>query len=239
MNAGEHTLGFVTIDGAVHLLPSDPTHALVFGRVGVGEVIGLDPADVGISNRAGSIRREGPLWILENLSRKRPLHVEEPAVVDWHLVPPGRVLSLHGPATVLVPGAVYTHTLVIEALVGESAGTPFVAAAATTPTKTIDYSSEDRLALVALFEGYLRRWPRHDPNPCSYEEAAGKVGWTSTSLRKRIEHLRERLSEEGLLDSSGTHGLRALAAHVFGTGVIGVADLGLLDVHSEGDRERS
>ncbi|HEY2765237.1 MAG TPA: hypothetical protein VGJ13_14705 [Pseudonocardiaceae bacterium] len=49
----------------------------------------------------------------------------------------------------------------------------------------------DRLALVALFSGYLEDGPRYDPK--TYAAAAARLGGPQPTVLRRIEHLRTRL----------------------------------------------
>ena len=79
-------------------------------------------------------------------------------------------------------------------------------------------NDQDRLALVALFAGYLQPFPRHDPHPRSYADAAARLGWPRTTLVKRIEYLRTRLTDAGVPNLQGENGLPALAEWALLTG---------------------
>jgi len=92
----------------------------------------------------------------------------------------------------------------------------------------VAYTAKDRLALVALFAGYLEGFPRHDPRPRSYADAAARLGWPRSTLTKRIEHLRTRLIAAGVPSLYGERALEALAEHVIATRVITREDLELL-----------
>ena len=90
-------------------------------------------------------------------------------------------------------------------------------------------TADDRLALVALFAGYLRDGDRYDPCPRSYLAAATRLGWPRTTLVKRIEYLRTRLTRAGVPGMNGHRAMENLAEHVLTDGLITKADLRLID----------
>jgi len=77
-------------------------------------------------------------------------------------------------------------------------------------SRALVINSADRLAMAALFAGYLRRPPAYDPNPSSYRAAASRLGWPRTTLIKRIEYLRTRLAAAGV-PLMGLYALHSLA----------------------------
>ena len=85
----------------------------------------------------------------------------------------------------------------------------------------------DRLALVSLFSGYLERFPRYHPHPRSYADAATMLGWPRTTLVKRIEHLRTRLTNAGF-PNLGDEALEHLAEWALTSGVLTREDLQLI-----------
>jgi hypothetical protein len=89
-------------------------------------------------------------------------------------------------------------------------------------------NSLDRLALVALFSGYLEPFPRYDPHPKSYADAAALLGWPRTTLVKRIEHLRARLTAAGIPNLVGPDSLDHLAEWALTTRVLSRDDLALI-----------
>jgi hypothetical protein len=224
-NANAPTEPSVTIAERVYTL--DPATPFVFGRSDVEGVVGLDPDDTGISRRAGQLAfRNG--WLLVNESMSRPLMVEFPRVVRRRPVAPGEDLHLSGPALVLVPGANLTHALEVTIPPEPSSLTHAPRPAAQRPTNMDLITQDDHLALIALGEGYLRRWPRHDPKPCSYEDAAARLGVSTTSLRRRIDRLREHTANRGNFVAAGPHALRELVEYYIDTGWLGVDDVQLL-----------
>ena len=52
-------------------------HRLVSGRSDESVVVGLDPADMGISSQAGSVEYQAGVWWVVKRSKKRDLLVEE------------------------------------------------------------------------------------------------------------------------------------------------------------------
>ena len=89
-------------------------------------------------------------------------------------------------------------------------------------------SAADRLAMVALFAGYLEDPPRYDPYPKSYAAAAARLGWPRTTLVKRIEYLRTRLDAAGVPNMTGFNALANLAEYAISRGLISRDDLARL-----------
>jgi hypothetical protein len=172
---------------------------LAFGRLGGEGLVGLDPTDLGISRNAGHFALTETTCTLCNDSTKRSLFVEYPDVVRHLLVAPGRRLELDRTCTVLVPGDVYTHPIRVDipAGVGPPVTTPHDVASTTAEPPAFGEqpsdppSPDDHLVLVALAEGYLLRWPRHDPHPKSYAEAAERLGVTEGGVRRRMDKMRD------------------------------------------------
>jgi len=202
---------------------------VTFGR-GEGCDIPLPAEDLGISRLAGSVDEDGGVAWLTNCSATRPLFVVDHFGMQSVLAPGGR-LAVDRTLTVVVEGQLRRHALVVEA--ADEPGGPLRPAAAHQglPTEIgtqVAYTVEDRLALVALFAGFLHDFPRHDPRPRSYADAAGDLGWPRTTLVKRIEHMRERLTKAGVPGLLGDTALEALAVHVLTTRVITKHDLALV-----------
>ena len=84
------------------------------------------------------------------------------------------------------------------------------------------------LALTALFSGYLEQFPRYDPHPRSYADAAATLGWPRTTLVKRIEYLRSRLTGAGVPNLLGETALASLAEWALTSRVVTRDDLRLL-----------
>jgi hypothetical protein len=224
----------VTVAGVRHDLVAG--QSFVFGRVESCDAC-LDPADVGISRRAGSIDCIDRVWFVTNRSGSRPLSVVDPVGLRSVLAP-GRCMAVDGRLSVVVEGQIRRHELVITAPdVGEL--TPDAAATEPegdgegegVPTEMgggVTYNDKDRRALVALFTGYLEPFPRYDPTPRSYADAARALGWPHSTLRKRVEHIRRRLVAAGVPNLQGERAMEALAEHVIASSVITRDDLDLL-----------
>lgn len=208
----------------------------VFGRDDDVGVVGLDPNDMGISAEAGSIDSAWGLWWIVNRSRKRRLLIETSPGAPPHPLACGDRFAITTPQlTVLVPGAIYTHRL--EVCLPPSAVEGLrVSSRASTGTMTADQvvlSGRDRTALAALFSGYLRPFPRRDPRPLSYQEAAELLGspWSKVKVRKQVERLRERLARAGQFFEGGRAN-DELAEHLIGEGILTVEDLARLPAES-------
>lgn len=208
-------------------LAVEPGASLTFGR-SVDCTVCLDPDDRGISRLAGSVDGAGDQWFVTNRSASRPLAVVDPLGFRT-LLAPGRRMAVDERLSVVVEGQVRRHELVVAA-----PGAP--PATVEEPGEGIEtemgrgvvYSDDDRLALVAVFAGYLEPFPRHDPRPRSYADAAERLGWPRTTLVKRVEYLRTRLLRAGVPNLQGDRALEALAEHVIATGEITRADLDFL-----------
>jgi hypothetical protein len=216
----------VTVDGTAHAVPET---GLSFGRDETCDLT-LDPDDVGISRRAGSIEREAGTWWLVNRSGSRPLSVIDELGLR-SLLAPGRRAALEAPVTVIVEGSQSEHALAVRVPRLETPAETAVASEAGLLTAVgvgVLVNDADRLALVALFAGYLQDYPRHDPNPKSYAAAAARLGWPRTTLVKRIEYLRTRLTSAGVPGLMGWNAMSNLAEYVITTGIITKGDLPLV-----------
>lgn len=189
----------------------------------------LDPSDLGISRLAGSVEHDAGTWWLLNRSTVRPLDVIDEIGMRT-VLPPGRRLALAGTITVVVEGTALRHAVTVEPPTTGVFGTPLPGASDARPTATPDVviSPADRLALVALFSGYLEPFPRHDPHPKSYADAAHRLSLPRTTLVKRVEYLRTRLSNAGVPNLLGDNALQHLAEWALSTGVLTREDLDLL-----------
>lgn len=214
-------------DARFELSPGD---ALTFGRDPSCAVC-LDADDLGISRLAGSVEAEGGTWWVFNRSSVRPLEAVDEIGIRT-IVAPGRRLALVGPLTVVVEGSVRRHALRVQASGPEGSAPRSPAAPGDVrPTVTaadVVINEQDRLALVALFGGYLESFPRYDPHPRSYADAAAALGWPRTTLVKRVEYLRTRLSNAGVPNLQGDNALSALAEWALVTGTLSRDDLALL-----------
>lgn len=205
-----------------------PDLPLSFGRSPECTIC-IDEQDLAISRIAGRIEVDaGQCWLV-NTSTSRAL-----AVVDGFglrsVLPPGRRAVLDGPSRILVDGTAKTHQLaVVLPRRAEPAVVPVAPGAPTSIGESVVITDADRAALVALFAGYLDDGPRYDPNPKSYAAAAARLGWPRTTLVKRVEYLRTRLSTAGVPNLTGWNALNNLAEYVLTTGLITRADLARLN----------
>ncbi|HEY3811401.1 MAG TPA: hypothetical protein VGL49_08195 [Acidimicrobiales bacterium] len=219
----------VVHDGEPHELA--PGEVLTFGRSALCTIC-LDVSDRGISRLAGSVQNESGAWWLWNRSSKRALTIVDELGIR-SLVVPGRRIAIGGKLTVVVEGSVRRHALEVRAdlsvvsVTGEAPqfeGDELPTAAA----GEVLINALDRLALVSLFSGYLEPFPRYHPHPRSYADAAAMLGWPRTTLVKRIEHLRTRLTNAGFPNLVGEEALDHLAEWSLTTGVLTREDLQLI-----------
>lgn len=208
--------------------PVTPGEPFTFGRAEDCTVC-LDPADATISRRAGSLDHSQGTWWLTNRSSVRPL-----AVIDElgfrSVLAPGRRTAVESSVRVIVDAGQGSHTLRISVPAVPQAG-PAEEPPPGQPTtvgEDVLVSAADRLAMVALFAGYLDEGPRYDPHPKSYAAAAARLGWPRTTLVKRIEYLRTRLSNAGVPNMTGWNALANLAEYAISRGLITKDDLPLI-----------
>ncbi len=217
----------VTVGDDVH--PVSAAEPFTFGR-GERSSACLDPDDVGISRLAGSIEAEGGTWWVVNRSSVRPLTVVDELGIRT-VVAPGRRLAVEATVTVVVEGSTRRHALRVEgAGLSRPAGSDQVETGLPTSMgEGVLVNDADRQAMAALFAGYLEDFPRYDPHPRSYADAAARLGWPRTTLVKRIEYLRSRLTEAGVPNLVGENALDHLAEYALTTGFITKADLAALE----------
>ena len=214
----------VTVAGTVHpLLQAEP---FTFGRAEDCTAC-LDPADTGISRRAGSLEHEGGTWWLVNRSSLRPLAVTD-ELGFRSLLAPGRRLAVEAPVRVTVDGTAASHVLEVTVPRAGAASQPAAVGTATSVGNGVLVSEADRAAMVALFAGYLEDPPRYDPYPKSYAAAAARLGWPRTTLVKRIEYLRTRLTNAGVPNLTGWNALPGLAEYAITARLISKEDLRLI-----------
>lgn len=205
---------------------------LTFGR-SQRTTLCLDPSDLGISRVAGSVESEAGVWWLVNKSTGRPLEVVDDVGIRT-VLPPGRRIAVTAPITVIVEGAMRRHALTVDLPDGAGEGPegPIpslqVEGNPTRAASDVSITPADKLALVALFTGYLEPFPRYDPHPKSYADAAARLNWPRTTLVKRVEYLRTRLTNAGVPNLLGENALQHLAEWALATGLIARADLALL-----------
>ncbi|HUB69434.1 MAG TPA: hypothetical protein VL984_03350 [Acidimicrobiales bacterium] len=207
---------------------------LTFGR-SQRTTLCLDPSDLGISRIAGSLEADAGVWWLVNKSTVRPLEVVDDVGIRT-VLPPGRRIAVTAPITVIVEGATRRHALTVDLPEAEAradqAGGPVptleVEGNPTSAASDVSITPADKLSLVALFAGYLEPFPRYDPHPKSYADAAARLDWPRTTLVKRVEYLRTRLTNAGVPNLLGENALQHLAEWALATGLISRADLALL-----------
>ena len=226
MSTSEADLAEITIslDGASWRLA--PGEEFTFGR-GEGCTVCLDPDDVGLSRLAGSVEFHIGAWWLYNRSANRPLTVVNHLGLRSVLAP-GLRYPVEGSVAVVVDGSHRSHRLELTGPEPPGAADPTETGLATAVGQQVVITDDDRLALVALFVGYLRDGSRYDPHPQSYLAAATRLGWPRTTLVKRIEYLRTRLARAGVPNMNGHRALEYLAEHALTTGLITRADLRLI-----------
>jgi hypothetical protein len=189
----------------------------------------LDPDDAAISRRAGMIRSENGTWFVLNISSARQLNIADEMGMRSVLAP-GRRFALEGEMQILVPGSKpKPYVLHVSAPRPQvPLAEPSADGTSTVIGDGVSMTPEERIALVALFAGYLEDGEHYDPYPRSYEAAANRLGWPRTKLVKKIEYLRARLDKAGVPSMNGWNALNNLAEYVLTRSLITKGDLALL-----------
>ncbi|MDQ2727467.1 MAG: hypothetical protein M3Y91_06315 [Actinomycetota bacterium] len=205
-----------------------PGDILTFGRAESCSLC-LDATDLGISRLAGSVEHEAGTWWLLNRSAVRALEIIDEIGIRT-VLPPSRRVAISGTMTVVVEGSALRHAIGVATAVPDAFGAAMGTTSDIRPTATgeVVLNAADRLALVALFAGYLEPFPRYDPHPRSYADAATRLGLPRTTLVKRVEYLRTRLCNAGVPNLLGENALQHLAEWALTTGVLKRDDLDLL-----------
>lgn len=191
-------------------------------------IVGLDPDDNGISRLAATIELGEDGCVIRNRSRKTSLYLIPEAATQPLVLRPGERFLITRAIGAEIRGLIRTHR--IDMLVAPSERQTRTATVAGAPTfvATINYSEADLDALTAMFCGFLRPFPRRDPRPISYSEAGDLLGLPATTVRRRIEKIRERLRSIDVY-IEGRHAAQELAEYVLDCGVISADDLSRLD----------
>lgn len=192
----------------------------------------LDPDDVAISRLAGEIRRNDTVWYVINRSGSRRFTVVDEFGLR-RVLGPGKRHSVDERIRVIIAGARGSHELALQPPTPPEPPEPPEAAPEATGVSTafgqdVVITRDDRLALAALFSGYLLEGRDYDPAPKSYAAAAARLGWPRTTLVKRVEYIRTRLDKAGVPDMMGWNALSSLAEHALTTGLITRDDLRLI-----------
>ncbi len=222
----------VLVAGVEYL--AQPGQPVTFGRSRDCTVC-LDPDDTSISRTTADLDFRDGTWWLTNRSASHPLSVVDELGLRSVLAP-GRRTAIGAPTRVLVDGAAgrqHSIEIAVPAVAPDESPAPDEPPDIPTgvPTATgaeVLISPADRLAMVALFAGYLRDPPHYDPYPKSYAAAAARLGWPRTTLVKRIEYLRARLDSAGVPNMTGFNALANLAEYAIGRRLVTREDLTLL-----------
>jgi hypothetical protein len=179
-----------------------PDRPFVFGRADADGVVGLDANDMGISAIAGSVRYESGFWWVVNLSHRCQLLLDDGPVGAPQRLDCGRRHAINAARlSVLVPGMIYTHRILVVVPVSQLACVePARQSSGTLTAGDIWLSDRDRDALVATYCRYLEDIPRRERVYLSSRQAAELLGppWTETKLRKQYERFKGNLARTGV-----------------------------------------
>lgn len=222
----------VSGDGPVPIGADEP---FTFGRSPRCDLV-LDETDRSISRIAGRIEFTDGAWFLVNTSGSRPLYVTETVGLRRTIPTGGREVLANGETRIVVMG-VRTHELVVVVGVEEVAAAGHLHAPGGGGDRTwmpaVTYN--ERVALVAVAEGYLLPHPRHDPNPRTYAQAALRLDLPVSTVRKRLENVRKKLMDAGVFQVEGADARAATVEFALAVRLVTAADLPLLDAPPQSD----
>lgn len=225
---------FVVVDARRRLL--EPGQVLTFGRSASCD-IQIGPRDNGGSRLAGQVAVEGGTIWVTNTSETRHFGIVDQVGFRHALGPGQRHAVTEAPAEIVVEGSAGRYALLVGL---ERPPAPVRTVRPvddddgerrTEAGSDVRLNERDRLALVALFEGYLLPFPRHSPHPATYSAAADLLGWPRTTLLRRVEYIRRRLTAAGVPNLVGENALTYLAEYVLASRLITRDDLALLADH--------
>lgn len=215
----------------------DPASVLTFGR----------DADLCIDDnpymhrQLGRFSHHGGVWWISNQGSSIRLDVDDRDSQSHLSVTPGATAALpfvRASVRFSVAGASYELLVDAESIPGpavdddlDGTGTDTVSSAA------VPLNDEQRLLLVALAERRLRD-PRDAIDLPANKEVAARLGWSSTKLNRKLDHLCikfDRLGVTGLRGDSASLAAQRrlrLVDHVVQVGLITSADLKSLEGHA-------
>ncbi|MHA3701655.1 hypothetical protein ACXR2U_05680 [Jatrophihabitans sp. YIM 134969] len=215
-----------TGDAVVEARPDTP---VTFGR-SLDTTVCLGAEDRAVSRRAGVVEHESGQWWVRNTSASRSFAVADGFGLRT-VVPPGRRVVVESALRVIVDGTSGSYELAVDPPTGRPAVVavdPPAGDDATVMGGEVVVNRLDRAAMVALFAGYLEQGERYEPHPKSYAAAAARLGWPRTTLVKRIEYLRTRLTAAGVPGLTGWNALDGLAEWALTNRIVTPDDLRLL-----------
>lgn len=218
----------VVIDGTRNF-DLDDSDTLWIGREDSGSGrVGLDPGDLGISRVAGSIQRSEGQWLLTNRSASVPLYLDLEAGHPMPRLMPGQHHVIGERLVVIVKGIRRMHRIDIITDVSVSeAATLGVSGDTAVGITGLDLTEGQLDALAAVFRGFLVEFPRRNCLPLSYAEAGALLGVPGSTVRKRIERVRAKLTNAGVY-VDGPHARFALADVVLDASIVTADDLARL-----------
>jgi hypothetical protein len=207
----------VTVASATYVV--DETEEFTFGR-GAANTHCLNNDDLGISRTAGAVVFRSGRWWLINKSATNPLTVLENGLRETLVA--GRWRSLAGPATVHVDGRGRSYRLDVDVPPPTECCT--AAAAATEPgiatAGAPELSAREREVCELLFEPLFRADGRPHPIPAKYLAVARRLGLPESTVRRRVENLRGRLTRMGVVNLDGPTALADLGEYLISRGLI-------------------
>lgn len=217
-----------------------PAETLTFGRWDGCSVV-LDTLDRGISRIAGSVGFDHGTWWVVNRSATRELHIVDalglsvPLAVARAGTPASKRAVDPAGLRVLVTGDRCRHELVLSVVDPDLQST--ISTPASVEMSTINpqphLTIARKAALVAMVSGYLQLHPRHDPEPLNYSDIGKMLGLPASTVRRRIEAVRDQLIDNGVPGLQVPDARRPLAEWLLANRLVGPNDLAWLKSHIE------
>ena len=220
----------ITIGSMVHV--AGVADEFTFGRGPVNSHQ-LGAADVGVSRTAGAIAFRNGFWWLVNKSTTSPLVILEAGLRETLLA--GRSRQLVGPVTVWLDGHGTTYRIDVDVpplsgrvtaaafapAVGAAAGGAGAAQPGLVTSGVPELSRREREVCELLFEPLFRVGTRSDPIPTKYAVVAQRLGLPESTVRRRVDNLRARLTRLGVANLDGRTALGNLGEYLISRRLIG------------------
>lgn len=207
----------IFVGSACHVV--DESEEFTFGR-GLACTHSLSNDDLGISRTAGAVVFHDGRWLLVNKSSSNPFTVLERGLRET--LTAGRSRLLVDSVTVTVDGRGGRYRLDVEVPSPREhcPATPADTGAGPPTTDAPELSVREQEVCDLLFEPLFRVDGRSHPVPAKYLAVARRLDLPETTVRRRVENLRARLTRLGVVNLDGPNALANLGEYLVSRGLV-------------------